>query len=301
MDNLRALQLAMHSEIANERNAEMEAIQTAEKEASKSCEKKVKMYNDHFKGLEMDVEKNEAYNRALTDLSDTEIKKIQEKLGGGNAPDFMISPEEMEAESIDSSLIGGGNHIVYPSSVQAFSTQEDSPDAVAARTVVNNGSTQNRWNWAKGAGSGISGTGAASNTQWVEFGFWFKPTSSRVYSIVPRNVFRGYYIVKADDEWFNSKYAKASVDVWINVKQYNWKGWSKHNVMTTANDNINKNSRLDTNRSHYHSALLGGGDWAFIRVAVRMYVYARGGGSYAELNFATGNANYLKTPYCIIN
>lgn len=303
MNDLKQLQIDMQNEIANERNAEIKAIKAAEKEAEKSSEKKLKLISEHFKGLGVDSKKYEAYNKELTSINNAEIKAFQANLSPETSPDFALSADDIEASSIDNALVDSSTQVIYTSSANAFSTQEHSQpgDEFSASSTIFNSSTQKRYNWAKGAGSGIAGSGAASNTQWVEFGFWFKPSVSRVYSIVPRNVFRGFYIVKADDAWYDSKYAKASVNIWINVKQYNWKGWSTHNVMNIGGDNINRNNRLDTNRSNYHSALLGGRDWAYIRVSVQMYVYARGGGSYAELNFAKGSANYMKCPYCIVS
>ena len=301
MNNLKQLQTDIQNEIANERNAEIKAIKEAQKEAEKSSEKKLKMFAEHFKGLGIDSKKYEAYNKELSSINDADVKAIKESLSEASNQNFKVSAEDIEASAINNALLDNNTQVIYPSSANAFSTQEFAADEISALDVVYNGSTQKRWNWAKGGGSGLFGSGAASNTQWVEFGFWFRPSVSRVYSIVPTNVFRGYYIVKADDSWYDSKEARASVNIWINVNQYNWKGWSTHNVMNVGGDNINSNSRLDTNRSNYHSALLGGGDWAFIRVVVQMYVYARGGGSYAELNFAAGTANYLQCPYCVIS
>jgi hypothetical protein len=51
----------------------------------------------------------------------------------------------------------------------------------------------------------------------------------------------------------------------------------------------------------YYADLLGKNDQALLRVSARLYVYARGGGSYSELNFSDGNANYIGVPWVYID
>jgi hypothetical protein len=301
MDNLKKLQIDIQNQIAEERTAQINAIKETANEAEKDAGKKLKLFAEHFKGLGIDSKKYDAYNKELTALSKDDVKEIKLKFAADSADSSALLAEDSYANAVDASLANKDSQLIFPSFTRAFTTQEHTTEEISAMDVVPNGSTQKRFNWASGAGSGLFGTGAASNTQWVEFGFWFRPSVTKVYSIIPTNVFRGYYIVKADDAWYDSKEAKAHVNVWINVNQYNWKGWSTHNVMSVGSDNINVSNRLDTNRSNYHSALLAGGDWAFIRVVVEMSVYARGGGSYSELNFAAGTGNYLQCPYCIIS
>ncbi len=300
MDNLKQLQLDIQNQIAEERTAQIKALKESEKEAEKTSEKKLKIFNEHFKGLGIDPKKYEIYNKELTAVNEAEIKAIKQKYNkAADASDAALA--EAQANAFDVAVLDNNSQVLFPSYARSFNTQELTTEDISALDVVYNSSTQKRSNWAGGGGSGLFGTGAGSNTQWVEFGFWFRPSVTKVYSIIPVNVFRGYYIVRADDAWYDSKEAKAHVNVWINVHQYNWKGWSAHNIMNVGGSNLNRNSRLDTNRSNYHSALLGAGDWAFIRVVVEMHVYARGGGSYAELNFAAGTANYLQCPYCVIS
>ena len=98
------------------------------------------------------------------------------------------------------------------------------------QTLLSGGTCKNYYNWAKGAGSGIAGTGEGKIQSWIDFGFWFKPPTSRFYSVRPLFRFRGYIIVSADDSWYNSKYARVTGSAWTNVHQYNWKGWNHVNV-----------------------------------------------------------------------
>ena len=64
--------------------------------------------------------------------------------------------------------------------------------------------------------------------------------------------------------------------------------------------NINVNDRFDGWRTMYYADLLGA-DTAYLRVSAIYYVYARGGGSFAELNFSDGDANYIGIPWVFID
>ena len=64
--------------------------------------------------------------------------------------------------------------------------------------------------------------------------------------------------------------------------------------------NLNVNDRFDGWRTMYYADLLGA-DWAYLRVTASYYVYARGGGSGAQLNFADGNANFMGVPWVYVD
>lgn len=206
---------------------------------------------------------------------------------------------------IESNFMPADAYALTPAWSAAFSDQIEgdqltgvSSTAVGTQAVLTGGGCKNYMNWAKGAGSGLFGTGVGEIQSWVEFGFWFKPSASRFYTVRPRFQYRGYYIVKANDGFFTSKRARVVASAWTNVHQYNWKGWNHVNVLDKAGSNININKRLDTDRVTHNSFLLGGGDWAYIRCTIGLYAYARGGGSYAKNDFSTGSANKVCVPTC---
>lgn len=198
-----------------------------------------------------------------------------------------------------------GVSLLTPSWVAGFSTADEAStsaqaSAAVARDILTGGGTADYWNWASGGGWGCLGSGVGQNQQWVDFGFWFKPPSSKFYSIQPLFRYRGFYILQADDGFFDCKNARTIISAWVNVYQYNWKGWNSVNVLDRSGDNINVNTRFDIDRSTYNSYLLGGGDWAWIQCTIGLYVRAQGGGSYAKNDFATGAANYLSVPYVYV-
>ncbi|MCZ2404607.1 hypothetical protein IV498_15825, partial [Paenarthrobacter sp. Z7-10] len=149
---------------------------------------------------------------------------------------------------------------------------------------------------ANGGGSGLFGTGAGSFTVYMDWWFTYRPTENRNYSHTVSVPFNGFYIVRADDGFWDSKEAHARIDLSAVGYQYNYKATGSANVFDLSNDNINVNDRFDGWRTLYYSDLLGA-DQAYLRVTTSLYVYARGGGSTATLNFSDGAANYLGVPW----
>jgi hypothetical protein len=155
--------------------------------------------------------------------------------------------------------------------------------------------------WASGSGSGIFGTGAGSFTVYLDWWFTFRADASAYYNHTIYVPFNGFYIVRADDGFWDSKEAKVRIDLSARGYQYNWKAGSSTNVLDISSQNINVNDRFDGWRTAYYADLLGGGDSAYLLVSASFYVYARGGGSYAELNFSAGDANYIGVPWVYVS
>jgi hypothetical protein len=155
--------------------------------------------------------------------------------------------------------------------------------------------------WASGSGLGLFGTGAGSFTVFLDWWFVFRTDTSRFYSQNVYVPYDGYYIDQADQGWFTSKEAKVSIDQSAMGYQYNGKPTTSINLLSVDNSNINVNDRFDGWRAEYYSDLLGGGDAAYLLVSSQFYVYARGGGSFAELNFADGSANHIGIPYVYVS
>lgn len=155
--------------------------------------------------------------------------------------------------------------------------------------------------WASGAGLGLFGTGAASFTVFLDWWFVFSTDVSRFYSQSIFIPYDGYYIDYADQGWFTSKEARVSVDQYAMGFQYNGKPTTSINLLSVDSSNVNVNDRFDGWRTEYYSDLLGGGDAAYLLLSSQFYVYARGGGSFAELNFADGTANHIGMPYVYVS
>jgi len=153
------------------------------------------------------------------------------------------------------------------------------------------------WDSAAGTGSGLFGTGARSFTVYLDWWFNFRPVVTKSYGHSIYVPLYGYYIVYADDGFWDSKAASARIDLSARGYQYYFKPTSSTNLFNLSGDNINRDGRFDGWRTMYYSDLLAAGDQAFLLVSAAFNVYARGGGSYSELNFSTGVANYVGIPW----
>jgi hypothetical protein len=156
------------------------------------------------------------------------------------------------------------------------------------------------WDSANGAGSGIFGTGAASFTVYMDWWFSYIAPQNRNYGHTIWVPFHGFYVLYADDGFWDSKQAHARIDLSAVGYQYNYKATGSTNVFDMNSQNINVNDRFDGWRTMYYSDLLGT-DRAYLRVTASFYVYARGGGSTAQLNFSDGNANYMGVPWVYVD
>ena len=261
-------------------------------------------YKKGLKAMEaagIKISQLDTFEMEAEEQAETELKEIQARMAE-ESQEALPASVELDVES---TFLPAKARMLRPN-WSAFFSDDDLEDKhtgkaeVSTQAVIGGGGCKNYYNWARGAGSGLFGTGVGKIQSWVYFGFWFKPPTSRFYSIRPLFRFRGYTIVRSDDGFFTSKRAEVKGTAWTNVHQYNWKGWNSVEVYRTSDDNINQNRRRDIDRYTYNSYLLGGGDWAWISCAIGLYAYARGSGSYAENNFSTGNANYLCVPHVYV-
>jgi hypothetical protein len=131
--------------------------------------------------------------------------------------------------------------------------------------------------------------------------FWyvFTPDRRSTWTLWPFTSLDGFYLMRADDGAFTCKYADVEVRIEMDVYQYFWHGARQDTLLNRHNQNISVGLRFD--RSHYfdyRTALApGSGAWednAFVRVKVSAQADTSGGGSYAEVNFAAGSANYIE-------
>lgn len=286
------------TEITQTRQKEMKDLVALKRQQRSQAEQRLPDALKHYKAAGLDVTKLEAYHETMAKERADELAQIKKQHAGKPNEPKVLEPEHFRAAALDAAIAPADARELPPAWAAVFSTKDaDDKLAGGTGTDVFNYSIIDAWDWASGAGNGWFGSGAGSYQVWAEWGYWYFVPTSKFYGITTHDQFHGYYIVRSFDDWWISAYSRAVVSTWTNVWQYNWKGWSSVNVLDVGGDNIDVNQRLDTDRHFYSTALLAGGDWAYIRNVVGLYVYARAGGSYSELNFAVGSANYLAAPH----
>jgi hypothetical protein len=286
------------SEINETRNKEMADFVAAKRQRREKGDKEAEQEFERQKQAGLDVDKLRAAHKEREQQRQKELDDIKKKYAAKAEEPKIIAPEDFRARGMDAAIAPLEARSLPPSYAAVFSTK-DPEDKLSGGTGTDvfNYNIIDAWDWASGAGTGWFGSGAGEYQVWAEWGFWYWVPTTKFYGITTHNTFRGYYITRSFDDWWISAYSRGVVSVWTDVWQYNWKGWSTVNVLDVGGDNIDVNQRFDTDRHLYYSALLAGGDWAYVRNVVGLYVYARAGGSYSELNFATGAANYLAAPH----
>ncbi len=201
--------------------------------------------------------------------------------------------EEREM-SLDQSLAGEDVEILTPEEV----TVSDSDTLTMDWIPPSNKVCRNVYVSICGDGWGCVG-GIASRRICVDWWYVFKPRWNKIYTIVPRVTYNGYYRVRANDKWYNCKYARAKIDLGVNVYQFNWKGWYWWNVLNVEDSNISVHRRIDTAKRVNYAAFLRRNDRTWIRVRTCLYVYAKGSGSCVTLDFSTGS-NQICAPWLYV-
>ncbi|HSH78465.1 MAG TPA: hypothetical protein VLA19_08035 [Herpetosiphonaceae bacterium] len=283
--------------IIDERTHEMEEVQARQRQAEQASQARVQRGQQILADVGIDLSEVEAANRARERESNQAFETVLARLEQESRE---RQPDEF---SVQQALAPASTFALSPSWVAGFSSQDDKITLARAADIrpqdlLTGGSCQDYWNRADGGGWGCLGSGVGEIQSWVYFGFWFKPTVNRFWSIVPLFRFRGFYIAQADDGFWDCKNAHVRASAWTNVYQYDrWLGWNHVDVYDVSGDNISTNNRFDTDRTTYNSYLLGA-DWAFISAAIGLYARAQGGGAHAVNDFSTGDANYLCVPQC---
>ena len=99
------------------------------------------------------------------------------------------------------------------------------------------------------------------------------------------------YTLYADDGFWTSKEAHASINLSAQGWQFNFRDTATSNVMDVDSQNINdKGVFLPISHTMSYTDMLVAGE-AFLRVSVAYYLYARGSDSYAEFN--TSESRYF--------
>lgn len=298
MINVEETHQRLTTELTERETREMKEFIAAKKADRAAAEKLIPDAVKRAKDAGIDSARMDAFHKEQGEARQKELDAIKKRYAAKANEPKVIAPEITRAASLDAALQPDEARGLVPAWAAVYSSKDaDDKLAGGTGTDIPNPTIVDAWCWASGAGNGWFGSGAGQYRVIVDWGYWYRVPSTKFYGITTHDVFRGYYIVRAFDDWWISAYSRAIVTMRTNVWQYNWKGWSGVNVLDIGGDNINVNQRFDTDRHFYATALLAGGDWAFILSRIELYVYARAGGSYSELNFAAGSANYLAAPH----
>jgi hypothetical protein len=250
-------------------------------------------YTNLLKQSGLNVEQLEQKERKDVEATEKWVAEVTPVLVMGDEQQLVLQQlaEEREHE-LDKSVAGGDIEILTPAEVTVSDTDILTMDWIPSKLCWDGSSL------ARGTGTGCVG-GSAWRRVCADWWYSFKPGKTKWYNVVPYVVYNGFYIVNAPEHYWNCRYAKAKIDIGVNVHQYDWKGWSWWNILNLEGSDISVFRRFDNNRRADYAALLRRDVLTWIRVRTCLYVYAKGSGSYAEFDFSTGS-NRICAPWLYV-
>lgn len=151
-----------------------------------------------------------------------------------------------------------------------------------------------------GKGCGCSAYGHMPYAHTTVWYYTYMPPHNGKYWIYAGINYHGFFVIYANDKSYNSKNAEIHVKTDIEAIQYFPRGIREHRIIDLDDDNISKSGLLDAKKIWSFNEIFGGGDLVQLRVRFAIDTDARGNGSYAEVNFQDGKANYIDAPFIFI-
>jgi hypothetical protein len=157
--------------------------------------------------------------------------------------------------------------------------------------------------FAKGAGAGFGD----SNSMDVKCWFWFyvtganTPSAGTIYAW-PYLDLHGNYSLYSNDGWLTSKeaHAKLSISTRMYRTNYSYAPTSTATILDKGSDNIDQAGRVDFtgwNNQSKGETQLDSYEPLMVQVIVELKCEGKGSGSYGEIDFQTGDQNYVKIPF----
>lgn len=117
-------------------------------------------------------------------------------------------------------------------------------------------------------------------------------------AFVVEEMFNGFYVVRAFDGFWDCKNSTVVIDTDISANQNGWQPKSSYPILQDGGDNINKSKRFDENRVFLYtpSVPIQKEVITYLRVTQNFTILPDGDGSYSELNFGEGDANFIPIP-----
>jgi hypothetical protein len=128
--------------------------------------------------------------------------------------------------------------------------------------------------------------------------FTFVPDQDGTYSLTASFAFHGFYVAKADDGAFTSKHASVSLDFSLDTFQFVDRSQKLFPLIDVGGQNIDiEFDNFDHVLTFTDTQNLRQGEPVVVTAQISVSASASGGGSYAEINFEDGDANYIEPQY----
>ncbi len=144
-----------------------------------------------------------------------------------------------------------------------------------------------------GTGWGCGAHGGLPSTRAFVL-YRFNPNRSGTWHVMPRIDFAGFYRYHANDKIYNCKSVSVRLDVDVRARQYgNWHSQiANYRIFKKGGSNVN-NYGMEDNAYGFPMIEHLRADPCWIAARITLDADARGNGSWAEINFKSGSANYI--------
>ncbi len=148
--------------------------------------------------------------------------------------------------------------------------------------------------FAKARGAGLGITDDNDVTVYGKFYYCFYPRKIGIVRVYVPAIFKGWYQLRSNDKWWNSKEAKAMMWLGVRLHQNYWGPKKEERIFYRGGGNISEANRLDFSRSIYSDPMaVGANRWVLAEVTCKLRVETEGSGTLAVLSFRRPDCIYI--------
>ncbi len=148
--------------------------------------------------------------------------------------------------------------------------------------------------YAHAQGDGLGWTDDNDVTTYGRFFYAFWPRKIGTVRVFLPVVTRGWYQIRSNDKWWNSKEAVVDLRASVRLYQNYWSPTVERRLFRRADDNINESGRLDLYQAFYSASMaVGANKWVIAQVSLRLRVETEGSGTLATLSFRNPDCIFI--------
>jgi len=135
------------------------------------------------------------------------------------------------------------------------------------------------------------------NVETVIWWYYFQPQNSGSHWFIATLPYHGFYTVNSNDRPCISRYAEVEAHAKLDIEQHFWHGERRQDIFHKFVKNATEIDYVPGNHVLWDfNDVLQAGDTVLIKLSFTILAEARGYGSYAQLDFDDGAANFVGQP-----
>lgn len=242
-----------------------------------------------IKHLKFRPEAIEAENEKENEQAEILAQEAEERLQLKEVDQEIVPEEILDLFSLETQIVGGehpGHYwdiTPYHAWGRVYPHNEGGVTVGSAQLVR---SERKMFLYARAHGAGLGITDDNDVTVYGRFFYGFRPRKIGMVRVYVPFISRGWYRVRSNDKWWNSKEAKAEVTLSVRLFQYYWGAPQEYKFFSKYKTNGQDKNRLDRFQSLYSDPMAVGSNRLVIAmVTCKLRVETEGSGSLAILSF----------------